>query len=251
MRHARRRETDRWWRILSYPAISTMDIAANLDELLAGAVDDLSHLAKWVGGGDEIDLSGVESCIDAIRHELDVRRAGDGGGLDDDQFEGAMAARLHRQLLGIDQAVLDDPGFWAYLATGPLWFFTRWREEPEKRKTETYRVYVDGRKNDACVPLRMFLRAQAVRDGGDYGLVDDMERGTDFWRSHVLRVKTGSKPELARAVVQEQVTNRMTVNPVREYAKRINRRWSNQVIHLLDEADCKAIAASERPAVND
>ena len=38
----------------------------------------------------------------------------------------------------------------------------------------------------------------------------------------------------------------MTVGPLREYAKRINRRWSNQVIHVLDEDDCDEIAASER-----
>ena len=39
----------------------------------------------------------------------------------------------------------------------------------------------------------------------------------------------------------------MTVAPVREYAKRINRRWSNQVIHLLDASDCEEIASTERP----
>ena len=38
----------------------------------------------------------------------------------------------------------------------------------------------------------------------------------------------------------------MTVGPLREYAKRINRRWSNQVIYLLDEDDCRAIAEAER-----
>jgi hypothetical protein len=62
----------------------------------------------------------------------------------------------------------------------------------------------------------------------------------------VIRVKTGAKQELARSVAEQQRDSRMSVTPLREYAKRVNRRWSNQVIHLLDDEDCRAIAETER-----
>jgi hypothetical protein len=92
----------------------------------------------------------------------------------------------------------------------------------------------------------MFLRARAVCEAGDCGLAQAIERGTDFWRSHVIRVKTGAKPGLARAVAEQQRDARMPVQRLREYAKRINRRWSNEVIYLLDEDECREIAESER-----
>ncbi len=38
----------------------------------------------------------------------------------------------------------------------------------------------------------------------------------------------------------------MTVEPLREYAKRINRRWSNQVIYLLDDDECSGDRRQER-----
>jgi hypothetical protein len=90
----------------------------------------------------------------------------------------------------------------------------------------------------------MYLRAKAVE--ADMSLASAVTRGTDFWRSHVIRVKTGSTPDLARAVTEQQRDDHMTVGPLREYAKRINRRWSNQVIYVLDADECRALAESER-----
>jgi hypothetical protein len=59
-------------------------------------------------------------------------------------------------------------------------------------------------------------------------------------------VRTGATPELARAVAEQQRDARMTVNPLREYAKRINRRWSNQMINVLEEDEVRALAEAER-----
>ena len=231
---------------MSHPVIPAEVVRERLDDLISGKLDDLSTLASTVGDGPPLDLAQFESAVNAIREALDERRAGGYGDMDDDQFEGAMAAHLHQGLkaLGID--VLDDPGFWAYVAAGPLWFLTRWREDPTKRNAETYHLYVDGTKADSCVPLRMFLRAQAIELDEDYSLASAIRAGTDFWRSHLLRVRAGGKKDLARAVAKEQRDHRMTVDPLRQYAKRINRRWSNQVIEVLDADDCEEIATTER-----
>jgi len=231
-----------------HPSLDHETLTSRLPDLVSGTVPDLTGLEKWVGDGARIDIQLLLDCIADIRSALDDRLAADGHELDDDQFEGAMAGVLHAVLRNLDVNTLDDPGFWAYLATGPFWFFVRWREDPAKRKLDVYYKYVDGRANQECVPLRMFLRAQAVEHDGSYDLASAIPRGVDFWRSHVLRVKTGAKSDLARAIAREQVEERMTVGPVREYAKRVNRRWSNQVLYVLDDDECRSLAHDERPA---
>jgi hypothetical protein len=229
---------------VQYPTLPPGVLAERLDDLLTGVIDSLSESAVLFGSGPPVDRQRLDAAIDDIRAALDQRLSGGSSDdLDDDQFEGAMSVRLFDGLRDHPIEVLDDPTFWSYLAAGPLWFFVRWREEPRARKRDVYHEYLDGRVNHACVPLRMYLRAAAVRDSD---LASQIPRGTDFWRSHVIRVKTGAKPELARSVAEQQKGARMKVDPLREYAKRINRRWSNQVIHLLDDADCRAIAETER-----
>jgi hypothetical protein len=232
---------------MSHPAIPPAIVREHLDDLKAGEIDDLTDFATNVGDGAPIMLGEIDHAVDSIRAALDARLGGATDDLDVDQFEGKMAEHVYRAVSGLPIEVLDDPGFWAYLAAGRLWFFTRWREDPETRNTETYHVYVDGIKGDMCVPLRMFLRAKAVAEDDDFTLTSAVPAGTDFWRSHLLRVKSGGKKELARAIVAQQRDDRMTVGPLREYAKRINRRWSNQVIQTLDAAECEEIATSERP----
>lgn len=231
-----------------HPSLASETIVEKLEALIDGSIADLAEESSKVGDGPMIDLAALLEAIREIEDALAARKASsDYADLDDDQFEGAMASRLYEALADFDVEVLDDPGFWAYLAAGPMWFFVRWREDPNTRKREGYHDYLDGRVNHACVPLRMFLRAQAIERDGDTALAAAVPKGTDFWRSHVIRVKTGAKPELARAVATEQAgPDRMTVGPLREYAKRINRRWSNQVLYLLDDDECRQIAEGER-----
>lgn len=231
---------------MKYHSLPADRLAEHLDDLINRVHADLSGFAVITGEGAALDTGDLDAAIADIRAALDDRLAGNTHDLDDDQFEGMMAIRLHDALATYPIETLDDPAFWAYLAAGPLWFFVRWREDPTKRKRDGYQDYLDGRVNHACVPLRMFLRAQAVADPAGSSLAAAVPRGTDFWRSHVIRVKTGGKPGLARAVAEQQRDARMSVDPLREYAKRINRRWSNQVIYVLDEDECRSIADSER-----
>jgi hypothetical protein len=231
---------------MRYPTVPAGTLVEHLDDLLDGTVADLSELAVEYGSGPEVDMAAIDMAVAEIRATLETRRASTAPQLDDDQFEGAMGVRLYEALARFPVEILDDPSFWAYLSVGPFWFFVRWREPPAQRQRDGYKDYVDGRVNHACVPLRMYLRAQAVTDGLDSSLAAAVPRGTDFWRSHVIRVRTGAAPELARAVTEQQRDARMSVGPLREYAKRINRRWSNQILHILDKDESRAVAQSER-----
>jgi len=83
----------------------------------------------------------------------------------------------------------------------------------------------------------MFLRGQISWDGTDYSLAWAIPKGSDFWRSHILRVKTGSAPTVARAFANRQVVSRLETDSLRELASRLNRTWSNVVLHLYSEAE--------------
>lgn len=231
-----------------HPSLDGETLASQLPQLLNGSLPDLSGQERWVGEGARVDIQPLMECVAEIDAALRDRLAADEHELDDDQFEGLIGGQLHAVLRGYDVETLDDPGFWAWLSTGVLWSFVCWRENPSERKREGYEKYVNGRASQECVPLRMFLRAQAVERDGDYELASSIPRGVDFWRSHVLRVRTGAKKELARAIAQEQRDDRLTVKPVREYAKRVNRRWSNQVLYLLNDPESRALARDERPS---
>jgi hypothetical protein len=234
-----------------HPSLDSETLTAQLPRLLDGVRPDLSGEERWVGEGTRLDIEPLMGCVAEVEAALRERLAADEHELDNDQFEGLVSGQLHAVLRSYDVETLDDPGFWAWLSTGPLWFFVRWREDPDERKREAYEKYLNGRASQECVPLRMFLRAQAIERDGDYDLASSIPRGVDFWRSHVLRVRTGAKKELARAIAQEQRDDRLTVERVREYAKRINRRWSNQVLYLLNDQEARALARGERPTGDD
>ena len=81
----------------------------------------------------------------------------------------------------------------------------------------------------------MYLRAAAV--GGlpfaEYASV--LPKATDFWRSHVVRVRTGTAPSLVRAFVDMQRQRRLPTDPLRQFAKALNRTWSNVVLSIYDD----------------
>lgn len=100
-------------------------------------------------------------------------------------------------------------------------------------------TYVDGGRE--CVPFRMYLRGQAIRSGDDYSLAGAIPKSTDFWRSHIVRVKTGTAPPLARAFAQLQAEERMVSDDVRPFAKKVNRLWTNIVFNVWDEPESDAL----------
>ncbi len=148
---------------------------------------------------------------------------------------------------GADLAALDDPGFWRYVSLACIWNFATWREPAFKPKQPElgeeaptaggYQQYVDGLNYFNCVATRMYLRVKCL-GGLEHGhLASAVDKGTDFWRSHILRVKVGEHPAIVRAMVRRQVdpATRLDTTPLREFAKHINRTLVNLVPAMLDD----------------
>ncbi|WP_420446246.1 hypothetical protein [Candidatus Poriferisodalis sp.] len=167
-----------------------------------------------------------------------------------DPVEGRTALVLHQAISdsGAGYAVLDDPGFWRHMAMAYLWNFAVWREhgtffpkpsatgEPEVSSAQKFAVYIDGRRFHECVPTRMWLRVN-VLGGQELDLAYKAHGGTDFWRSHILRVKAGEHPGIVRAMARRQAdeATRLTTGPLREFAKQLNRTLQNLVPAMLDD----------------
>lgn len=206
--------------------------------LVAGAPTPNWELERaWVGSGEEIPLGPLDEAMKSMKRDFEARSPGDVHA-SPEAFEGRFAGEVHRTLRDLPIEALDDPGFWRYVALVHFWWFVAVREAPAIERGNVM-TYVDG--GTECVPFRMFLRAQAVRDGDDYALAGALPKAADFWRSHVLRVRTATAPPLARSFARLQVDKRMVSDDVRPFARRINRLWSNIVFHDWEDADCDAL----------
>jgi hypothetical protein len=128
-----------------------------------------------------------------------------------------------------------------------FWWFVAWREaEPLSRGNGL--TYVDGRRNTEAIPLRLYLRAKAVAIGGDVNLAKELKKCTDFWRSHVTRVRTGAAPQLATAFAQMQKdqSTRMATQELRAFARRVNRLWTNVQLAVYDAQEASKVLGDLR-----
>lgn len=215
-----------------YPTINKSDVRELADQFAAGEAPAVEPKVGWVGLGEDVDLHVLEQAIEPFQAEL---AAAAPTPEQIEVFEGRLAAVVHAALAELPTQVLDDRGFWRFLAMKYFWWFISWREDGPI-KNGNVATYVDGTQPVMAIPSRLFLRGQAVLNGDDYSPSAALERSTDFWRSHVLRVRVGSAPPLTRAFVRLQSEKKMKTDPVlRPYARRLNRTWTNVVLHMYDE----------------
>lgn len=219
---------------MTYPTLTFTQCEALAAKILEGEDVDVEADASWVGAGDPIDLAAVAATADEAASAIGIWT-----GADRDQLEGKHSPPLFHALAGTPQVALDDPGFWRYLAVRYYFPFIQWREE-KPFEDGKHMVYLGAENSRESVLTRMYLRAQAVGEGYEE-LAGELEKATDFWRSHVLRVQTGMAPPITRAFVEAQSTERLTTNPLRKVARVLNRTWTNTVLHLYDDAEAETL----------
>ncbi len=216
---------------------------------------DLQADLRRRGEGTEFDPRALESARSDIERLIQPANP-DVDGLDQDQIEGRAAILLYRALAesSVTVPVLDAPGFWRYVALAHLWNFAAWREpkafsltageEAEGLSPEKFKVYVDGKRFAECVPARMWLRVNMLGDRDEH-LASAVREGTDFWRSHILRVKLGEHPAIVRAMVRRQAdeATRLATSPLRSLVKELTRTFNNLVPSGLDDEAADRLVA--------
>lgn len=226
---------------MRYPTLTLSSCRELAEERLNSPDHQPNVEAQWVGEGDDLDLGPVKKVANKCSMLIEENRSA----RDKDPIEGQAAKHLQDALLPGNEAqtfvpipVLDDPGFWRYLSIGHFWDFIAWREEKPFENGNHMR-YIDGRNQAECVLLRMLLRVSALGGSEHADLAFKLPRAIDFWRSHVIRVRTATAPALTRAIVELQADDRLMTEDLREFAKRVNRTWSNVLLNVYSQPEAE------------
>lgn len=228
---------------MTYPIIPNGDIVKAVQRRIEDPTADLADLTKSAGKGPELSLPDITAHAATMRAELKTFESSSNAS-DRDHFEGTQSPLIHELLKDVDLYILDDPGFWAWLSVEHFLWLVTWRESGAfAKEPATWLTYLDGRRTTECVVSRMYLRGQVCKSFGHPELANAVEKATDFWRSHILRVSTGYVPSITGAFVQHQANERMTTKPLRVYARRLNRLSTNLVFDVYEDGDGAALIA--------
>lgn len=219
---------------MRYPTLSVAACHRLVERGFAGNRAEVDLAAEWKGAGFELDLAPVRV---AAARTLALYQ--DSESPDPDPVEGQAAVLLFNALVEADEAALEDPGFWRYLSVGIAEFyaFIRWREKKSFAVGTQYK-YVDGLQPTECVLPRMYLRVRALGGAGNGHLASAIPWAADFWRSHIVRVRTSAYPAVVRAFAKMQRDDRLTTSPLRKVAKDLSALRAN--VALYDYGDSEA-----------
>jgi hypothetical protein len=228
-----------------YPTLDSLSVQSLLHKLIAGEEPDIDAVTTWTGSGDRLELHELDQALTRLGvPSLDQADGSKSDATQMEKLEGRLAIAVTEQLCDIPFEVLDDQGFWNYLAVSRFWRFIARREAKAIQKGNGIK-YVDAKYRSEQIPLRLFLRGKTVIDRAP-DLAWDLERSTDFWRSHVIRVRVGSNPNLATAFATVQKQERMSTNELRRFARRLNRTVTNLAVEVLDAEDATALVEDLR-----
>lgn len=234
---------------MRYPIVTLTKCREFAQRKAGGAQPAL--VPAWVGREPEIDTRPLRDAKARMRDVMEKwkhlplsRRADAEGDAAVIVYDALTAIGVHPDRHAA-VPVLDDPGFWRYLTLCHFWDFVAWRHwgHPGDFRSDKHMRYLDAVSSQECVVSRMYLRMAAV-GGAEHGdLASCLTGAGDFWRSHILRVRTASAPPLTRAMVRAQRDSRLKAAHLRELAKRVNRTWSNVVLDLYDDDDTDELIA--------
>jgi hypothetical protein len=227
---------------MRYPTLNSGQTDELVRQLLRNEETSVFTAALWKGHGETIDFEELEVTIEDFQGRLIEFRGDQTLSGDKDLFEGRLAESLFPFFDSVPIEVLDDAGFWRYLCVHYFWWFVSWRESGPLASGNAA-AYTNAAQNTEQIPLRLYLRAKAVRRGDDVSPSAELHQSSDFWRSHVLRVRTGTAPEITRALVEMQKDNdrHLATDDMRAYARRLNRIWTNVDLNLLNEDEAKRL----------
>ena len=224
---------------MSYWVMNAEDVLNVLERRRAGdPVDLASHAVVIESDGNE-DL-----VIEQVTQEL-VELVASLGELSNSslaEFESTGCAIVHSKLKGLPSNTLLDPGFWRWVATGPLFDVVAWRF-PSLHPNNVGGSFASFKR---CVPYKLFLHGKIAFDGelaDPYARADIL--GEDFWDSQILAVDNGYFPALSSAILDEVAELEATNDFARKAVRGVNRRRANQLPDILTKAEARQLVKAE------
>lgn len=189
-----------------------------------------------VGSGEPLDMEMVE---EARKRVEDCKLNHANGKAPGREFDAQASVALHESLR-IPSTVAADDGFWRWLAFAEFADIVDWRHPGGAGFSEASNYGIGTIWNNLIA--RLWFRSEIVFLPSADDPYDLAKRGdVDLWRSHILRVNPGSCRNYARALVRFQcpdgTRSRLSVDEIREFAKRVNRLQATVALEVLSEDD--------------
>lgn len=216
----------------------------------AGFADSRARFAVTPGDldGRLVNLDAIDKLSQEISKFLAKPTSESASDAAKEHYEGEISGLVHAALEPLPYELLDDKGFWQYLAIRYFCELILWRQATVKEEGPLEN-YLIARRQDS-MPLRMYLRARAIHEAtGSYALTTALPKSSDFWKSHILRVRTGRARGLVESFVVMQRDHRLPTGQVRRLAKLFNRMWSNVVLFEYDRASADVLVNELRDRV--
>lgn len=235
---------------MRYLALKAQHALETLEAIRRGEkVNDDVVEVRGSGDGTEVE-NGIEKLISKLneikrRYPEKLKPRDPVGG----KFEAEACREIH-QALPFDPVMLADYEWWTWLAVFRFRELVDWRYGSGNAEAAAANFGIgNGGEN---LLYRMWLRADI---GYDPKREDPYELarcgGQDFWRSHVFRQSYGRCRALVRALIIYQFPQgpegepTLTIDQMRELAKRLRRIHTNIVFEYLDENCALELVRSE------
>jgi hypothetical protein len=249
---------------MRYKTLSTKDAYAfatqvTKDPKMANSIAASSFCEEYagslatIGSGDSkpINLTRLEKVAAELERTARSPDLATATARELERVESEICGAVHEALCTLPIEILDDQRFWRYLAVRYFGEFIVWRESKALANGNIAKYFVAGTGVES-IPLRLYLRGQAVvSPNGTYELASAVPAGTDFWRSHVLRVRTGRSSPLARSFAEMQSKERLATTPLRQLARLINRMWANVLLTEYGQRESSNLIGQLRAKLED
>lgn len=210
-----------------------------------GEDPSLDDFQRVVGVGNLLNMEPIEKLGVELRKlkkgfpERLKERDPEGG-----RFEQQACVLVHRRLAECDPVVLADRNFWIWLAIVQFADIVEWRfgAHGQHAKLANYGI---GQPIENLL-FRLWLRAELVKDAKGKDMYHLARTGDqDLWRSHILRQNYANARAIAKALLRLQAgqlaAKKLTVEGVRELAKRLRRLHANVVFEFLNTGQAEGL----------
>lgn len=263
---------------MSYPILTARAADAVAKSIKDGDLTTDEQWARHIVLSDGPVFDHADLDLTARQHQRQwaeevSERQSKGQTADEYLLEAFMASRLHATLSGQPIDVLQDMGFWRYLALFPYRWFLQGREGGPGGldfKPQDYggvQTKPDGKESNSSpkyqLLLRTFLWGKTAYDASES---DPYRRATmvnetggavaDVWHSHIVRVQLGQLGRLPHAFL-DSICDDPPANSAhketgaRPVEKRLTRMKHTVLFDMYDLDEARAVTDHEKTVVLD
>jgi hypothetical protein len=218
---------------MKVPTLSQSEMKAFTEARRVGESYDpeVIYTGSELSLGDELVSEFVEG-VNLVLSEVKLENASSQE-MSHSNFEKKLTARALRFFEALPPEAKFSPGFWSYVSFR-IADAVEWRYPPNDKEgwsknfvsSHSHSDFIDG-----LLP-RIVVRGLIARDSSKALSLS----GQDFWRSHILRVKTGFSKVVSIAFAEHVVDVSMPVSEQRIVAKRVRSARSNVIFEALDSS---------------